>query len=311
VTLAILAFVSASKSPPWAQSPETQLTDVQEWQVAAGGKMTFDVASVRMSPTFVPPIFGLDLADSYGTSDPQGHFFATFPLSSFIGFAYKLTFTPEQKEAMEDRLPKWFANDFFQINARAEGNPTKDQMRVMMQSLLADRFNLKIHFETREVTAYAIVLRKSGKTGPKLRPHAEGPPCDLSQRSPSGDSPAKDTDVYPPVCDRYKLISKSKGVLLLGSRNTTMALLAAYLPSVEDLGRPLVDETGLSGRFDFTLEWTPEEDGPSTSETGTAIASSDATFLEAVKEQLGLEFKAAKAPLRILVIDHIEKPSEN
>jgi uncharacterized protein (TIGR03435 family) len=90
-----------------------------------------------------------------------------------------------------------------------------------------------------------------------------------------------------------------------------MALLAAYLPSVEDLGRPLVDETGLSGRYDFTLEWTPDEEGPSTSETGRAIASSDATFLEAIKEQLGLEFKAVKAPVRILVIDHVEKPSEN
>src|SRR5580658_5634043 len=74
-------------------------------------------------------------------------------------------------------LAKIVGNDFFDIEAQAPGNPTKDQMRLMIQSLLAERFKLAVHFETRDAPVFALTLVKPGKTGPKLLPHSEGPPC--------------------------------------------------------------------------------------------------------------------------------------
>ena len=141
-------------------------------------KMSFDVASIRQSKpgTFTPPNFALDGGDSYAPfPDPGGQFLADFPLSVYIQFAYKLPASPERTEAMLARLPKWVATDHFEIHAKADGKPTKDQMRLMLQSLLADRFKLAAHFETQDTPVLALLLDKKGKTGPSLRSHADGP----------------------------------------------------------------------------------------------------------------------------------------
>jgi bla regulator protein blaR1 len=89
-----------------------------------------------------------------------------------FAFAYKL-----MPAEISTQLPKSFPMDPFDIEARAAGNPTKDQMRLMMQSLLADRFRLRVHFETRDGPVFALTLVRPGETGPKLRPHADGPAC--------------------------------------------------------------------------------------------------------------------------------------
>ena len=138
-----------------AQSP-----GVPDWQTAAGGKMAFEVASVKPAKGFRPPNFPLDSGDA---KTPGGRFSVTFPLVSYVAFAYKLM--PAQ---ISTQLPKSFPMDSFDIEARAPGNPTKDQMRLMMQSLLADRFKLRIHFETHEGPVYALTLVRPGHTGPKL-----------------------------------------------------------------------------------------------------------------------------------------------
>jgi bla regulator protein BlaR1 len=274
------------------------------WPTAAGGKMAFEVASVKPSQgAFTPPNFPLDAGDAYinmrTNEPPTGRFKADFPLSVYIQFAYKLHPTPEQMESIQAHLPKPLANERFSIEARAEGNPTKDQMRLMMQSLLADRFKLAIHFESREVPVFDLTLLKPGKTGPNLRPHSEGPPCD---------APAPSIDVFPPICDVYAMTRKPNGANRLGSRNTTMDLIAAGLPSQ---GRPVVDETGLTGRFDFRLEWTPETTGTPGPNSDVQPDAQGPTFLEALREQLGLKLEPAKSPMQTLVIDHVERPSEN
>jgi hypothetical protein len=155
-----------------AQAPVTQTQKVPQWQTAAGGKMSFEVASIRLSKpgTFTLPSFPLSRDDSY--TPTAGLFRADFPLMVYVEFAYKLWLTREQRESILAHRPKWVATDNFEIHARASGNPTKDQMRLMMQSLLADRFKLAIHFETQQVPVLALVLVKPGVTGPKLRPHA-------------------------------------------------------------------------------------------------------------------------------------------
>jgi bla regulator protein BlaR1 len=280
----ILAIVGLafSAQPAACQTPA--------WQTAAGGKMSFEVVSIKPSRpgTFTPPNFPLDASDAYESTG--GRFSADFPLSIYITFAYKLDLTREQTESMLAHLPKWASTDKFTIQSKAEGNRTKDQMRLMVQSLLADRFKLVAHFETEQVPIFALTLAKPGKLGPNLRPHADGPPCDGSGGDP---------EVFPEVCDVYALEGKG-GRELGGSRNTTMDLLAGSLSGFGRLGRHVVNQTGLTGRFDFKLEWTPE-----------APDAEGPTFLQALREQLGLKLESTRGPIQTLVIDHVDRPSEN
>jgi uncharacterized protein (TIGR03435 family) len=278
-------------------APVIQAQDVPEWQKKAGGRMSFEVASIkRDTGNFRSPNFPFDPGDAY--AETGGRLSADFSLMTYITFAYKLSPTQEQRQAMIAHLPKWIAEDRFNIQAKAvEGNPTKDQMRLMMQALLADRFKLAVHFETQEGPALALVLVKPGKLGPKLRPHSEGPSCDAPP--PPG--------VFPPKC-HLMAMQVDQTATIGSSRDTTIVLIAGVLPAWGQLARPVVDRTGLSGSFDFTLEWsetappTPGEPAPDTQGT---------SFQSALREQLGLKLEATKAPLRILVIDRVERPSEN
>jgi uncharacterized protein (TIGR03435 family) len=285
--------------------------DVPQWQTAAGGKMAFEVASIRPSEpgSFKPPNFPLSNDDAY--QKVHGFFSADFPLSVFIEFAYKVRLSPEEREAMLAGLPKWVDTQSFTIRARATGEPTKDQMRLMVQALLADRFEVAVHFETRVLPALVLTLDKPGKTGPNLRPHAEGPACDaaisVAMKGPSGSIPT----VFPPACDVQSMHGEPDHKILVGSRNATMQVVADSLSSLGRLGRPVVDETGLTGRFDYTLLFTPEADAPTRPDTDTQADSGGTSFLEALKEQLGLRLTRRKASIPILVIDHVELPSAN
>src|SRR5579871_6283226 len=153
----------------FALSLRAQSVEAPQWQTAAGGKLAFEVASVKPVPSgpdhFRPPSFPLSNDDAFRPTG--GRFSATFPLPVLITFAYKVRLTQEQLNAMLAPLPLWVTRDSFEIEAKAEGNPTKDQFRLMLQSLLAERFQLAIHREQREVPLFALVLAKPGKLGPK------------------------------------------------------------------------------------------------------------------------------------------------
>src|SRR5215470_1477536 len=130
-SLSALAQIAAQSPPP-------------DWQVTAGGKRAFAVASVKVdSGPFRSPNFPLDSGDAYR---PVGNrFSADFPLATYITFAYKLSLGPDQRQAMFAHLPDWVSTERYAIEARGEGFPTKDQMRLMVQSLLAERFKLSVH----------------------------------------------------------------------------------------------------------------------------------------------------------------------
>jgi uncharacterized protein (TIGR03435 family) len=215
------------------------------------------------------------------------------------------------------QLPKSLTIDF-DIEARAPGNPTKDQMRLMMQSLLADRFRLRAHFETHEGPVYALTLVRLGRTGPKLRPHADGPACpDFEMAAPAIPAPPRNaSDVFPPVCGWPQI----RGTLA-GARDVAMEIIAeetihGFGSMVGEVDRPVVDQTGLKGRYDFTLQLPPgtlsfsvsvappNPDGIPTDPRGTP-------FLDALRKQLGLKLVSSKGPIRKLVIDHVEPPSAN
>jgi uncharacterized protein (TIGR03435 family) len=236
-------------------------------------------------------------------------------LSAYISFAYKLQQT--QAKAAFAQAPKWVTTDGFEIEARAEGDPTKDQMRLMMQSLLSERFHLAVHFDTREAPAFVLTLAKPGKTGPNLRPHSEGPPC------PEFAQPVTtpvNGDVFPRNCDTDQMRT-TNGLRTIGYRNATTSLLATtiyfYGAMAGEVDRPVVDQTGLDGNFDVTIKYVPGEMerlrrlGALPNPDASPADPQGAAFLHAVREQLGLKLTPSKAPIRELVIDHVERPSEN
>ncbi len=273
--------------------------------------MAFEVASVKPAKGFRPPNFPLDIGDA---KTPGGRFSGTFPLVVCVTFAYKLS--PGEVSA---QLPKSFP-DTFDIEARAPGNPTKDQMRLMMQSLLADRFKLRVHFETHEGPVYALTLVRPGHTGPKLRPHADGPACpDSFERTPGviPPLPRNASDVFPPECGTTATRGTREGTVF-GGRDVTVETIAAAIHGfgslIGEIDKPVVDQTGLKGRYDLRLQLPagimhlsvapPNPDAPPVDPTGTP-------FLDALRNQLGLKLVSSKGQIRKLVVDHVEPPSAN
>jgi bla regulator protein blaR1 len=312
----ILAFAPAlflSAAPTVTQTtPSTAAPQPPAWQTDAGGHAEFDVASIHRSEpgTFLRPNMVLNNEDT--PVPPGGLFVADFPLQIFIEFAWKIMPSHEQEEAMLAHLPRWVATDHFVIRAQFTGNPTKDQIRLMMQSLLADRFKIAVHFESRDVPVFALVLDRQGKLGPRIRPHDEGPPCSKALAVPADrTSPSVPPGGFVADCGGVQFIDGPNHTMLVGARNITLDHLAGYLSDFDDPGRPIVDQTGLSGVWDFSLNWLPERGGSSPAGPVQVPDAEGPSIFEALKEQLGLKLKPTKAEIPVLVIDHVEQPSAN
>jgi bla regulator protein BlaR1 len=299
-------------------APAFQPQDTLDWQTKAGGKLAFEVASVKPS-TAKRPDTNVPLNAGESFQPTGGYFRADMELWSYIQFAYKLWAQAGEQEKEIARLPKWVTTDLYSIEARAVGNPTKDQFRLMVQSLLAARFKLAAHFETHESPVLAVTLVKPGKLGPKLVRHADGRACD-DPAAPIGPVPAciirggdgAGPENFPPMCDSLALIRRANGTLLAGYRNVTMDQLTGPLSGILDLGHPLIDRTGLSGSFDFTLAWAAQTTPPSPdSPAAPASEPLGPDAVQALRDQLGLKLESARGPVKILLVDRVERPSEN
>ncbi len=278
--------------------------------------MSFEVASIRLGDPgkFMPPTIDMGLDNT--SIPPDGYFRADFPLPVYIEFAYKILLTHEQEAAMVAHLPKWVGTQPFVIEAKAPtADVTKDQMRLMMQSLLADRFKLAVHFETQDQPVLALVLAKPGGPGPRLRPHAQGLACDGKWTLP----PDRASSTVPPggflpSCGTVQAIfNGANHTIVLGARNVPVQSIAAYfavIPPVMHFGRPVVDQTGLAGMYDFSLNWLPDRSGPAPA-ASEPLDAEGPSFDEALKEQLGLKLKSTHASARTIVVDHVEQPSPN
>jgi uncharacterized protein (TIGR03435 family) len=184
--------------------------------------------------------------------------------------------------------PSWAESEKFDITGKPEGGalPNLNQFKTMIQKLLAERFQLAFHHEKKELTVYAITI---GNNGPKL-----------TKSESAGSIPA--------------LLFRGPGNL--PARNATMEEFAAVMQSAV-LDRPVVDQTGLKGRFDFQLQWTPDETqfaslrGPGPLPSPPEGAETQPDLFTAIQQQLGLRLESTKAQTEVLVIDKVERPSEN
>jgi uncharacterized protein (TIGR03435 family) len=171
--------------------------------------------------------------------------------------------------------PSWFGTDRYDIEAKAEGNASDDQMRLMAQTLLADRFKLKFRRESKVLSAYVISV---GKSAPKLSPAKDGETHFLR--------------VTPQMGADHKPVS-----FRVDATRFTLTQFGETFARV--LGSPIVDQTGLTGDFDFTVDLTPDESRPSPMDPALLIG--------AMRDQLGLKVTSQKAPVDFLVIDNVEK----
>ena len=294
-----------------AQTPTPTPQSLEAMEVA-GIKMSFDVASVKLNKSGGPARTNVAMSPHADYPPTGGLFSATnFRLQTYLAWAYDLP----GYEALRllDQYPPWAVTDHFDIEARAQGNPTKAQIQLMMQSLLADRFKLKVHYETKEGPVYALVLSKPGRTGPQLRPHQD----DASCTTPAAPPPVDTAAGTPSPCRAgiTGMEATVPGRLGLRGRDVTMERIAEFLPAIGGSGvdRPALDRTELSGAFDFTMEFTPGElpqglgGPPRVSEPD----SDGPTFFEALQDQLGLKLESTKGTVRALIIDHVEEPSPN
>ena len=183
--------------------------------------------------------------------------------------------------------PSWMEQDKFDLTGRpkAEGVPNTDQLRGLIRSLLADRFKLTVHTEKRDLPAYALVV---GARGHKLTPNTSNP------------------NGLPALL--------FKGLGNMPAINATMNDFARLLTQAV-LDRPVVDRTGLQGRFDFTITWTPDESQFRSMGVNVPPPPADGSgppgLFTAVQEQLGLRIDSITAPVDVVVIDRVERPSEN
>jgi uncharacterized protein (TIGR03435 family) len=226
----------------------------------------FDVASVK--PTGRPPVSG-----TAGWTVSHGSFTARDAwVRGLIAYAHGV------RAALIHGGPAWVDTEQYDVMAKAEStDASEDQVKAMLRTLLADRFKLVAHSETRELPSYALTI---GKNGPKMQE-------------------AKDSDkTYASFAGKGQLVC------------TRVNMLGLVIVLSNALGGPVRDETGLTGLYNFSLDWTDPLSSRRPGNAQQAVDSPPDVF-QAVQDQLGLKLIAKKGPVEILVIDHIEKSSEN
>jgi uncharacterized protein (TIGR03435 family) len=309
-TAALLALGIATALPVCAQLQpavdQAAASAAPSPATSGAGKSTFDAASVRPS-TQEFSLKGVDFLNpaSDAAPPPGGLFSWNMQLTWLINFAYDLRSSQARREARQ-ALPKWAQEGWFTIEARAEGNPSRDDVRQMVRSLLEDRFQLAAHMGKREGQVYALVVARPGFA---LKPHPEGAPCTLS-------SSQMDESKFPHVYPSYKAVPAHCGISsreLSHSGERRLEMLNVTMQQIADslgLGLPLlvVDKTGLAGRYDVVLDFG-SDDVPPNADSSETIGL--LPLPGALEKQVGLKLVKEKAQVDTFVIDHIEKLSEN
>ncbi|HEY3043698.1 MAG TPA: TIGR03435 family protein [Vicinamibacterales bacterium] len=200
--------------------------------------------------------------------------------------------------------PDWIESDRFDIVAKAVDDAPPARMMLMARTLLADRFKLVVHTETREIPIYALVMARSdGRPGPQLRLAAVDCAAMLAAaRGRGAPPPAPAPPGERPACG----MRTAPGRMMAGGY--ALPDVARNLSNFA--GRMVVDKTGLAGTFDLDLTWTPDQIPQGPLPPGApAIDPNGPSIFTAVQEQLGLKLDSQKGPVEVLVIDHAEQPT--
>jgi uncharacterized protein (TIGR03435 family) len=254
--------------------------------------LAFDVVSIKPDKSETGP-FTIGFP-----ADGDGLVVTNIPLGYIIQFAYNF-----ERGDLVSGMPDWVKSERYDIQAKVAAADlaawrelSDSDRRVMVQAILADRFKLQVRREPRDVPIYELVV---AKTGSKVKEAKPGDPREL--KGPDG--------------------SLIRGMLHTGqgqftAQNESMSDLALNLSDYAD--RQVIDKTGLTGRYDFTLQFTPEPGhGPEyrgaagRAQSGTPPDTAGPSVYTAVQEQLGLKLEPAKSPVEGLVIDHVERPAGN
>ena len=290
-TALVLLTVAFSVSRPHAQAP-AQSPD-------PNASYVYEAASVKPNKTA-----------SQGSSIrrfPGGRLQATnMPLRALITFAYQL----QGFQLVGD--PSWIRTDTFDIVAKMEGDPPPvmpgtgpDPHMLAMRTLLAERFKLVIHRETRELDIYALVIaRPDGKPAPALKPTTQD--CEaMMEQARRGTLPPPPGPNSPVVCGTRG----GPGRIDVGGM--PMVTFANMLSG--RVQRTVVDRTGLTGAWDFAITFAPES-APIPAPPGVELPPGDPTapsLFTAIQEQLGLKLQSTKGPVEVLVVDSIERPTSD
>lgn len=299
---ALFGLLSATRAG--AQGTQAEAVRAPEFEVASIKPNHSDGNMIRMG--------GPDVSRFVATS---------VTAKMLITFAYNL------RDFQVSGGPSWIGTDRFDVDAKVEDSVVEqlqklpraeryDQLRLMMQSLLAERFQLTVTHENKELPVFALVVAKGGPklTEVQLPPpnpngvngpnNAPPPPAPPAARGGAGGGPPT-----PPPGGMFMSFGGKEATL--NSNGTGMANLATMLSN--QLNRVVLDETGLKGVYSFTLKWTPENvvmNGVPAPDT-EPLDTSGPTIMTAIQEQLGLKLESKKAPVDSINITRIEKPSEN
>jgi uncharacterized protein (TIGR03435 family) len=233
--------------------------------------LSFEVASIKPSKP----------GDGGGGIKPmsggQGYVATNVPVKMMIKLMYHLN------DRQISGGPRWLDTDLYDVEAKADGPHNVDELHVMFQNLLVDRFKLQFHKETRILPAFELVVDKSG---------------------------AKLTENKSP--EHFDIPIRGTGRGKIEAMHSSMSYFAWILSQMLD--QPVLDQTGLRQFYDFKLEWTPEPP-PGMGAGGGAGANLPPTngpdIYTAIREELGLRLESHKGPVEVMIIDHIERPSEN
>jgi uncharacterized protein (TIGR03435 family) len=247
--------------------------------------------------------------------EPNGRFTATnIPLDNLIRFAYAASgpdgnlgpLPPNRLLVAKTWVggADYLQSDKFDVIAKADAGASQKDVFLMLRALLADRFKLMVHQETRELPIYALVVaRKDGRFGPRLRR------SDVDCSAASSDKPQLPSTTGEFVAGPCKGLRNFPGKAT--GRAVTIQTLAFLMSGWVDDHRPVEDRTGLTGNFDIDLDWTPDRPLPAGAPALPPVDPNGAGLFTALQEQLGLKLESTKNSIDILVVDHAEHPTEN
>jgi uncharacterized protein (TIGR03435 family) len=235
---------------------------------------------------------------------PGGRFTATnIPLQVLITFAYGI------KDFQISGAPPWLMSEHYDIEAKAAGNPSQGEMEKILQPLLEDRLQFKFHREMKDLPVYALLVAKAGKL-----PQAEG---DCGPRPTGPPPPPEPGKPFTAPCGLFLMFPGH-----LQGEKVPITQLVDTLSRFT--GRTVLDKTNLTGKYDIKLDYTPEQGQfpalpggapPGGAPPGLpplpAIDPNGPSLFTALQEQLGLKLESQKGPVEMVVIDHVERPSEN